>query len=175
MVMKMDAGEIVKSITLPILENDNYGTLYEKLKDEGGALTKVFIDSLINKSLTSETQNETDVTFAPTIRKDRGLIDFKNKTNIELFNQIRAFNPSPGSYFFLGDIRIKVLESELSTFKCSAGEVNISMNSLIVGCYDGSIRLSIIQPESKKPCSDFDFLNGVKNKPPEFLIKEREN
>ena len=36
------------------------------------------------------------------------------------------------------------------------------MGSLVVGCLDGSLRLTNVQLEGKKTCSDRELLNGIK-------------
>ena len=43
------------------------------------------------------------------------------------------------------------------------------MGSLIVGCLDGSLRLSEVQLEGKKACSDRELLNGIKT---DIIISE---
>jgi methionyl-tRNA formyltransferase len=43
------------------------------------------------------------------------------------------------------------------------GKSENDMGSLVVGCLDGALRLSLVQLEGKKPCSDRELLNGIKS------------
>jgi methionyl-tRNA formyltransferase len=43
------------------------------------------------------------------------------------------------------------------------------MGSLVVGCLDGSVRLSEVQLEGKKACTDRELLNGIKT---EIILAE---
>ena len=77
-------------------------------------------------------------------------------------NLNRALDPWPGTYCFLNGKRLKVLHIEKYHAKLLPGKSQNDMGSLVVGCLDGSVRLSEVQLEGKKPCSDRELLNGIK-------------
>ena len=163
MVSKMDAGDIAYSSEVQISSEETGGQLYTRLKFLAATALNDFIHSLANKSIAYTPQNEKNVSFAPSLKKEDGLLSFSEKTFFELKNQVRGLHPWPGTYCFLNGKRLKVFEIEPSPEKLNPGEVSTQHGCLVVGLKDCSIRLSTVQLEGKKRCSDFELLNGIKN------------
>lgn len=169
MVKKMDAGDLVHFHIVKIAETENGGQLYTRLKYQAALAMNDLIVKILGNNLEYTTQDETQVTFAPTLKKEDGLLKFATKKSETILNHIRALDPWPGTYCFLNGKRLKVLLAEKYHAKISPGSAKNDMGSLVVGCLDGSLRLSLIQLEGKKPCSDKELLNGIKN---EIIISE---
>jgi methionyl-tRNA formyltransferase len=169
MVKKMDAGDLVHFHTVAIAPTENGGQLYTRLKYQAALAMNDLITKLMANKITYTAQDESQVSFAPTLKKEDGLLKFSSKTVNEILNLIRALDPWPGTYCFLNGKRLKVLMAEPYHHKISPGTAKNDMGSLIVGCKDGSLRLCDIQLEGKKPCSDKELLNGIKS---EILISE---
>ena len=110
------------------------------------------------------------MSFAPTLKKEDGLIDFKNSSVEKIKNQIRALDPWPGTYCFLNNQRLKIFEIEALKRFLAPGETSIDHGHLAVGTLDGAIRLQSVQLEGKKICSDTELLNGLKNKGGEIIL-----
>ena len=111
------------------------------------------------------------MSFAPTIKKEDGFLNFKESDYKKIRNQIKAFDPWPGTYCFLNNLRLKVFEIEKLPRSLKPGETSIDHGLLSIGLNDGSaIRLSKIQLEGKKVCSDTELLNGLKNKGGEIIL-----
>lgn len=164
MVKKMDAGDVAHTHLVKIDPQDNSETLFNKLKEESKTALNDFIEKVKSDSIEYIPQNDADASFAPVIKKLDGLIDFTQATSEEIVNKYRAFYPWPGLFFYLNDQRIKVLEVSKEENKVAAGELNTSFGTLLVGCKEGSIRLSKVQAEGKKPNTDAELINGFKNK-----------
>lgn len=162
MVKKMDAGDLVHFHTVPIAPTENGGQLYTRLKYQAALAMNDFITEILNHEVTYTPQDESQVSFAPTLKKEDGLLRFSLKTTKDILNLIRALDPWPGTYCFLNGKRLKVLLAEPYHAKIAPGKAKNDMGSLIVGCLDGSLRLSEIQLEGKKACSDRELLNGIK-------------
>jgi len=170
MVKKMDAGDLVHFATVSIAPTENGGQLYTRLKYQAALAMNDLIVKILNHQVTYTVQDEANVSFAPTLKKEDGLLKFSTKTTNEILNLIRALDPWPGTYCFLNGKRLKVLLAEAYHSKVAPGVAKNDMGSLIVGCLDGSLRLSEIQLEGKKACSDRELLNGIKT---EIIISER--
>ncbi len=162
MVKKMDAGDLVHFHTVPIAPTENGGQLYTRLKYQAALAMNDLIVKLLDGKVTQTTQDEAKVSFAPTLKKEDGLLDFAHKNKSDILNLIRALDPWPGTYCFLNGKRLKVLIAENYHAKIAPGKSSNDMGSLIVGCLDGSLRLSEVQLEGKKACSDRELLNGIK-------------
>jgi methionyl-tRNA formyltransferase len=163
MVKKMDAGDLVHFHTVKISQSETGGQLYTRLKFQAALAMNDLIQKMLTNELTFTPQDESQVSFAPTLKKEDGHLNFKDKTKAQILNLIRALDPWPGTYCFLNGKRLKVLEAETYHTKTTPGKSQNDLGSLVVGCLDGSLRLTHVQLEGKKPCSDRELLNGIKS------------
>ncbi len=163
MVKKMDAGDLVHFHTVKISPTETGGQLYTRLKFQAALAMNDLIQKMLTSELAFTPQDESQVSFAPTLKKEDGHLQFKDKTKAQILNLIRALDPWPGTYCFLNGKRLKVLEAENYHTKITPGKSQNDLGSLVVGCLDGSLRLTQIQLEGKKPCSDRELLNGIKS------------
>lgn len=170
MVKEMDAGDLVHFYQLPISDTETGGQLYTRLKFQAALSTNLLIETILNNQLIFTPQDPEGVSFAPTLKKEDGLLNFKESTLLKIHNQIRALDPWPGTYCFLNNQRLKVYEVEKLQRTLSPGETSTEYGHLAIGCIDGTIRLSRVQLEGKKICSDTELLNGLKNKGGEISI-----
>lgn len=170
MVKKMDAGDLVHFRTVSIGPQETGGELYARLKEEAAVAMGELIQKIIDDKVTFTKQDESRVSFAPTLKKEDGLLKFSEKTTTQILNLIRALDPWPGTYCYLNGKRLKILKAEKYHAGISPGKAKNDMGSLIVGCSDGTLRLSEIQLEGKKACSDRELLNGIKT---DIIISEK--
>ena len=169
MVKKMDAGDLVHLHTVTIAPTESGGQLYTRLKYQSALAMNDLLEKILENKVTFTAQDESKVSFAPTLKKEDGLLKFSTKSTKDILNLIRALDPWPGTYCFLNGKRLKVLLAEPYHSKISAGSAKNDMGSLVIGCLDGSLRLSEVQLEGKKACSDRELLNGIKT---EIIISE---
>lgn len=162
MVKKMDAGDLVHFHTVPIARTENGGQLYTRLKFQAALSMNDLITKILENKITYTVQDEALVSFAPTLKKEDGLLKFSEKSVDQILNQIRALDPWPGTYCFLNGKRLKVLRAKPYHAKIAAGVSKNDMGSLVVGCLDGSLHLEEVQLEGKKASSDRELLNGIK-------------
>lgn len=162
MVKKMDAGDLVWSHDVAIDPEETGGQLYTKLKFQAALSLNDFILNLKDEKIIFTPQNESMVSFAPTLKREDGLLDFKNKSYQEIKNQIRALYPWPGTYTQLDGKRLKVFSISESSLRLNPGESRVEKNQLHIGCLDKSLRVTELQLEGKKRCSDIDLFNGYK-------------
>lgn len=167
MVSKMDAGDLCYGHKIEITPEETSGTLFKKLENEAAKGLINFLKDFVEKSgeVSFTPQNESEATFAPTINKHDGLIN-PLKENFEILNnKRRAYTPWPGLFIFISGMRLKVHEIEKYPQNLNPGEINISQGTLVLGLSDSSaVRLKKIQAEGKKPQTDGEFLNGIRNK-----------
>ena len=170
MVKQMDAGDLVHSHPLNVNFNETGGQLYTRLKFQAALSLNTFIHELINDSVTYTPQDHDKATFAPTLKKEDGVLNFADSNWEDVHNRVRALIPWPGTHCKLNGKRLKVFQVEKSLKSVAAGTCDTSDGNLLVGCKDGTIRLLEVQLEGKKRCSDTSLLNGMKNSVSEFTI-----
>ena len=167
MEKQMDAGDILAQRSIPILDSDNCGTMFEKLSYLGRDLLLETIEKLLNNEITPIKQNEEDATFAYNISKEEELIDFTKEAK-DVFNHIRALNPNPVAYMLLGEEKVKVYDSVVTNLKHNyeCGKIYLGEKSkVLVACGNNTvIELLSVQPSGKKVMSARDFANGALRK-----------
>lgn len=163
MAPKMDSGDIIDCEEVEILETDTTDSLMRRLSIVGRDLLDRTILSIINQTNNRVPQDETQVTFAYTIKPEEEFLDF-TKTTKEVMNHLRSLLDEPGGSIFVNNTRIKVYEIEKSDIISSRnpGEVVKVTKQFLVKTKDGVVRLKKIKPEGKKLMNDTDFLNGQK-------------
>ena len=163
---KMDSGDIIYQEEIKIEDDDNAGTLFEKLSILGSNMIIKVLPSIINGTNNRIKQNEDEVTYAYNITREEEKIDFNNETKI-VYNKIRGLYPWPVGYAILDDKKVKIYTSLIgeSNKEGLPGEIiNIYDDSIGVKTLNGEILLKEIQFEGKKKMNVKDYLNGIKNK-----------
>lgn len=167
MEKEMDAGDILGVREVEIKDEDNCGTMFEKLSFVGRDLLLEVIPKLINNEITPIKQNSNDATFAYNITKEEEKVDF-NKTAREVFNHIRAYNPSPIAYMELGSEQIKVFSSKVSDIfhNVTPGTIlKATKQGFLVACgNETTIEILEVQPSGKRRMKASDFANGALRK-----------
>ncbi|HEY2420477.1 MAG TPA: methionyl-tRNA formyltransferase [Neobacillus sp.] len=167
MVEKLDAGDILTKVEVPISEDDNVGTLHVKLSQAGATLLSETLPPLLEGKLTSIPQNNTEATFAANIKREQEKIDW-NKTGEEIYNHIRGLNPWPVAFTTLDDQVVKIWRAEKIsglTGKDPGTILKIEADGFIV-CTgnDTAIKIIELQPSGKTKMMSDEFLRGAGSK-----------
>lgn len=164
MVKKMDAGDMIAKASTPITDEDNVGTMFEKLAVIGRDLLLKTLPDYIAGNIKPEIQDESKATFSPNITSEEELIDW-NKSAREVFNHIRGLYPWPVAHTLLDGKRFKIYEASLAEGQGQPGQIiEKGKKTLVVATGDGAISLKTVQPAGKPRMSVVDFLNGVGRK-----------
>ncbi|RCW17786.1 methionyl-tRNA formyltransferase [Streptococcus gallolyticus] len=164
MVKKMDAGDMIAKTSTPITDDDNVGTMFEKLAVIGRDLLLKTLPDYIAGNIKPEPQDESKATFSPNITPEEERIDWNHQAR-DVFNHIRGLYPWPVAHTLLDGKRFKIYEATLAEGHGKPGEIiEKGKKSLVVATGDGAISLKTVQPAGKPRMSIVDFLNGVGRK-----------
>lgn len=163
MVKKLDAGDILTQVRVPIDEQDTFGSLHDKLSAAGSKLLMETLPQLAAGSLTPVVQNEAEVTFAPSIQHQDEEIQWVNQAS-DVRNLIRGLNPFPGAFTYLtGDV-FKIYAAELTsqeTHEQPGTIIGKDDDGFFVATGGGQvIKVTECQPAGKKRMRAADFLRG---------------
>ena len=168
MVKKMDAGDIISQKETPILQDDTVGILYDRLSDLGAKLLKETLPSILNGPNQRIPQDESLVTYAPTLSREDERIDW-NLSAKQVYNKVRGTNPWPGSYTTYQGKTVKIWAGQVhqceNAMKHHAHQdngtiVKIFKDAIGVKVNDGVYLITELQIEGKKRMSVKDYLNG---------------
>ncbi len=160
---EIDTGNIILQERMPIGEDENVGSVHDRLMELGTELVLKTVD-LVDESDTNGTPLPTtpqdeiaseDLRPAPKIFKETCEID-TTKTVAEVHNFVRGLSPYPAAWCNL-TIGGTTYEN-VKVFATQKGKGAISLQ-----CADGEISLTELQLPGKKRMNAKDLLNGLQN------------
>ena len=164
MVEKLDAGDIISQINIPIKDTDDTGTLFNNLSEAGVDLLKETLPSILNETNERETQDESLVTFARNISREEERIDW-TKDGKEIYNKIRGLHPWPVAYTVFQDANVKIWWGEKVETNSSAEPgtiIDIGKDRIIIKTGDDTgIAITDIQPAGRKRMPADVFIRGI--------------
>lgn len=164
MVKEMDAGDMIAKDATSITDEDNVGTMFDKLAILGRDLLLRTLPDYIAGNITPEPQDSSQATFSPNITPEEERIDWHRPAR-DVFNHIRGLDPWPVAHTLLDGKRFKIYEASIAQGQGKPGEIiEKGKKSLVVATSDGAIALKTVQPAGKPRMSIVDFLNGVGRK-----------
>jgi len=168
---KMDEGDILSQIEVPILPEENAEELERRLAVLGADLLLRTLDEI--NQITPRPQNHSLATYAPKIEKDQGRLDWTSPA-ARIDRQVRALYPWPGAFTYCRGELVKVHRGALrptSNLIAKPGEIIcISHEGVDVACGDHQVyRLEKLQRENRCQMGAYEFSLGMRLKPGELL------
>lgn len=165
---EIDTGNVLLQERVAIQEDDNAGTVHDKLKETGAQLLVKTVNGLLNGTITEKPQQELSstvpVTLAPKIFTDTCRIDW-NKPVREINNLVRGLSPFPAAFTTLEGKLLKIYTANPinTAVTASPGTFETDGKSYLrfVG-KDGYIDVKELQLEGKKRMGIEEFLRGFR-------------
>ena len=168
---EIDTGNIILQERISIADDENVGSVHDRLMTMGAGLVTRTVDAIIDAenqgvAISTIPQDESVVLRpAPKIFKDTCAIDF-SRTAEQIRNHVRGLSPYPAAWINemptshpLADVLkgAKVYKVALTQHAEQKGHI-------IVPCADGYIDILELQLPGKKRMDAAALLNGLKNK-----------
>ncbi|MEX2416554.1 MAG: methionyl-tRNA formyltransferase [Paenibacillaceae bacterium] len=160
----LDTGDMISRIEVPIEDEDDAGTLFEKLSVVGASLLKRTLPDLIEGRCTATPQNDHEATYARVITRDDERLNWSD-SSMHIFNHIRALRPWPGAYTLWNNEVFKIWsclkpEPEVANRnerRIAGTVISVFPAGIIVSTGDGTLTLTEVQPAGKTrmPVSEF--------------------
>lgn len=162
-VKKLDAGDVIAEIKIPLPLDLGARDLYQRLSHLGGDLLIHDLKKFLKGDITPRVQDDASVTHAAKILKEEATVDW-NKSAFEIHNKIRGLDMGgPYAMTTHKGKMLKLHESQIleTTALGEPGEVvEVNKNSFVISCGENNLELLIVQPESKSKMSSGDFIRG---------------
>ena len=161
---KVDAGNILSRCEIEISASDNYIDLEKKLTSIGVSLLLKTLPKYLNNEIVLEEQDDAKATYCYRISTEDAKIDW-NKSVQQIYNQIRALNPNPGTYTFWNNKRFLILSAspEAEGHDLRPGTVVLGDKGFKVAANGGFIQPLSVKSEGSKEVTARDFILGNKN------------
>lgn len=164
---KIDHGAILAQQSVPIEEDDTYGSLAAKLAALGA---RMVIDTL--RAIASGTcrpiRQSGAVTYAPKISKAEMRLVWGQAAHV-IHDHIRALSPQPGARAVFRGRELTITQAQVTDRKLPPGVLDVENRKLYVGAGEGSLILLEVKPEGRKNIPASDFMNGYRVRKGETL------
>lgn len=156
-IMRMDAGldtgPMLLAESVPIPGRATSAMMHDVLADLGARL----ILRALADAPSAHPQPEDGATYAPKLTREDGQLNWSRSAE-ELDRKVRAFDPWPGTFTTFAGQALKVLAAEPEHATGQPGTVLDA--GLLVGCGQGSLRLTRVQAAGHKSLDAASFLRG---------------
>jgi len=161
---KIDEGDIIDSKTIKIENDENAGSLHDKLMTTGSQLVLKSVENIFNGNLKKKKQkiSKSDK-LAPKISKDICIINLDESAD-NIVRLVNGLSPYPGARIIFKNKNYKILKAMKSnTYYNNRKQMFEIDNNIILNNNLGeSIDVLMIQVEGKKVMSSSDFIRGNK-------------
>lgn len=163
----IDTGTIIFQDQEPIHEDDDAGSLYERLMVKGAALVLKTVNAIKTNNYPSEPQNESvAIKHAPKITKETCEINW-NTSSENVRNFVRGLSPYPSAWTRIEDKIFKIHKVSIVNGNEQASSAVGSTKTdnktyLWMRTRDGWIAIEEFQPEGKKRMKVEEYLRGNK-------------
>ncbi|QGS37433.1 methionyl-tRNA formyltransferase [Aerococcus viridans] len=166
MVKKMDAGDILTQVVVPIESDDTVATMFDKLSVAGTDLLIETLPKLFAGEIEPQAQVEEEATFSPNITSQQEQIDWRKEAQ-QIDNQVRAFNSWPVAHTKVDGQRWKIWQvapvKEESTDEKPGTIIKIQKKPAQLWVATGNktvLAIEQLQPAGKKQMDVAAFING---------------
>ncbi|MGB0387476.1 MAG: methionyl-tRNA formyltransferase [Ardenticatenaceae bacterium] len=163
----MDTGPILTMERVPISQDDTRGTLFDKLSTLGADLLAETLPRWLAGEIEAQAQDHDAATYRRLIHKKHGKLKWK-KAARQLANQIRAFDPWPGTFTTWRGKTLKILaatalpaDSDLPT--APPGTVVQANRVVAITTGEGWLAPQKVQLAGKKAMPIKVFTNGYRD------------
>jgi len=176
MTEKMDAGQIILNNSTDIKDEDTSITLEDKLSQMAAELLINALEFIENNNYRLIPQDEQEVSFAPKLKKEDGLINW-NKPAGEIDNLVRGVLSWPGAFTYYNGKLLKIYKTKVTGLagqppSASPGEiVEVSKNGIYVITGKDNLIIQELQMEGKRRMTVEEFIAGHKIRLGEILGK----
>lgn len=172
---EIDTGDVIMQHKIAIEEDDNVGTVHDKLMTLGASTVIETVDAIIGGGIKTTSQTDmcvdgVEATPAPKIFKETCKIDW-DKSPCSVRNFVRGLSPYPAAWTEIEDASgnihtIKIFEVAESNVEIDGnpGKMYSDGHGLWVRCHDKSVEIKSLQLAGKKRMPADAFLRGFKLK-----------
>ena len=180
MAEKLDSGAIILQREVEIAPQETSGELLERLTPIGAETLRDTMRLIAVGQAPRVPQDENYVTWAPTIKKEDGRIDWSQSAT-SIVNRVRAFNPWPTAWCMARDRILKIWQAEALPAEAAPsrdGDITAlapgswisngqGQEGVVTGA--GVLNLIEVQPEGKQRMQGSAWARGARLAPGECL------
>jgi len=162
---EVDHGPILNSNKQQATSNKSYKEIAKELAELGAKLLIETLPGYIGGAIKPKPQNHSEATFTKMFSREDGKISWP-QTAEQIYNQIRALNPEPGTWTTWNGRILNIIETELArkgnqcTDDLPPGKIKIVDNQIAVKTSKCYLVIKSLQLEGGKEMDAKSFLRG---------------
>ncbi len=161
---EIDTGDLIFQDRVPILEEDDFGSMYEKLKYKGAELAVRTVQAIERSEVQPQPQQTTvETKHAPKIFKETCEINW-NQPARQVRDFIRGLSPYPAAWTRFDGKTFKVFKTEAlqdAAYTLAPGQIQTDNKTYLhVQTAAGALSILDLQMEGKKRMPVQDLLRG---------------
>jgi methionyl-tRNA formyltransferase len=166
---EIDTGNIILQERISIADDENVGSVHDRLMTMGAGLVTRTVDLIIDSETNSQPvptipQDESlQLKAAPKIFKDTCAIDFSRSAE-QVYNHIRGLSPYPAAWIseMPSSHPLSQVLKGAKVYKAATTQLAEQKGHIIIPCAQGYIDLLELQLPGKKRMDASALLNGIK-------------
>lgn len=161
-VKALDAGAMLATVERPIGANDTSDEVEADLARLGAALLVQTLDRLAEGPVVETPQDDAGATYAHRLTREDGIVNWTVPARV-IHDQIRGLHPWPHAFSFVDGARLIFHRSTWTADHTTAEPgtiVSAHGDSLGVATSEGTLFLTELQAEGKRPARTREFLAG---------------
>lgn len=163
LVPELDAGDVfgMRPVSLP--GDATADRALDMLAADGAALTRDIVAGIADGTAAAVPQRG-EATLAPKLTLEDGAIDWTQPL-ASVYARYRGVTPEPGAHTTIGGARLKILSAAPAASDApvtAPGEIRGTKSSVLIGCADGALEVTRLQPAGKGPMNAADWWRGLR-------------
>jgi methionyl-tRNA formyltransferase len=162
LVPALDAGDVFAMQTVDIPTDATADVALELLAEAGAGVTAEVVSGIADGTANATVQEGT-VTLAPKLGFEDGALDWKQPV-ASVYARYRGVTPEPGAHTTLDGARLKILAAApaVGAPALSPGELSGTKTAILIGCGDGALEVTRVQPAGKGAMNAADWWRGLR-------------
>jgi methionyl-tRNA formyltransferase len=154
----LDTGPVLARRSIAIAEDEDTGTLHEKLAAAGAEMIVATLENI--GALAHEPQAAEGATYARKIEKKETQLDWLRPA-VELERAVRAFRPTPGATTDLEGVALKIWRARVVAGAGIPGTVVRAEDEIVIACgSESALAVSELQRAGGRRLQATEFLRG---------------
>lgn len=166
---EIDTGNIILQKRISIADDENVGSVHDRLMTMGAGLVTRTVDLIIDSETNSQPvptipqDDSLQLKAAPKIFKDTCAIDFSRSAE-QVYNHIRGLSPYPAAWIseMPSSHPLSQVLKGAKVYKAAITQLAEQKGHIIIPCAQGYIDLLELQLPGKKRMDASALLNGIK-------------
>ena len=166
---EIDTGNIILQERISIADDENVGSVHDRLMTMGAGLVTRTVDLIIDSENNSQPvptipqDDSLQLKAAPKIFKDTCAIDFSRSAE-QVYNHIRGLSPYPAAWIseMPSSHPLSQVLKGAKVYKAATTQLAEQKGHIIIPCAQGYIDLLELQLPGKKRMDASALLNGIK-------------